>query len=202
MAKLTVVYYSSYGHTYTMAQEIAKGAEAEGAEVRIRRVPELVPPEVIQGNEGLKAGAELQSDVPEASNEDLLWADAIAFGSPTRFGNMTAQMKNFLDQTGALWAEGTLSGKLAGFFTGSNTMHGGQETTILTMSTYAYHMGMLIVPVGYDISEVATTSGGGSPYGASHVAGPDGSKQPSSEALAIASYLGSRLATFAAKLSS
>ena len=200
MSKVTVVYHSAYGHMYALAQAIAKGAQAHGAEVRLRRVPELVPQSVIDQNAGLKYGQDLQKDVPFAQMEDLSWADAIAFGAGTRFGAPAAQLRNFLDQTGGLWAQGGLVGKLAGFFTGAGTPHGGHETTILSMSTFAYHHGMLIVPVGYDLPNVSSTQGGGSPYGPSSFSMPDGSRQPDADELAIAEHLGKKLALYADKL--
>lgn len=199
MAKVAVIYYSMYGHTYKMAKIIAEAAAEQGAEVRIRKVKELLPADVIQGSEGIKAATTMQTDVPEASNDDLEWADAVAFGSGTRYGNMTAQLRNFLDQTGPLWSESKLVGKLAGFFTGTSTLHGGQETTILTMSTFAFHMGMLIVPIGYALEAVSNTKGGGSPYGAGFLAGKD---EFDENEVAIARHLGEKLATYAAKLAS
>lgn len=200
MPNVAVIYHSSYGHVLTLARAIAEGAQLAGASTRVRRVPELVPPEVIAANTGLSWGAELQRDVPLATIADLEWADAIAFGAPTRFGAMSAQLKNFLDQTGGLWESGALAGKLAGFFTGAATPHGGHEATLLGMSTYAYHHGMLIVPVGYSVPAVSTTTGGGTPYGPSSTSLPDGSRQPDEDELAIARHLGDRLATYAARL--
>ena len=200
MPNVAIIYHSSYGHLFQIANHIADGAREAGAEVCVRRVPELVPADVIAANAGLTYGAELQREVPLATIEDLEWADAVAFGSPTRFGNMSAPLKNFLDQTGGLWARGALVGKLAAFFTGAATMHGGHEATILGMSTYAYHHGMLIVPAGYDIPAMSTTQGGGTPYGASTLSGPDGSRQPDADEIAIARHLGGKLATYGARL--
>ncbi|CAN5533903.1 NAD(P)H:quinone oxidoreductase [soil metagenome] len=199
MAKLSIIYYSTYGHAYKMAKVIAEAAEAKGADVRVRKVKELIPNDVIEGNDGMKTGADLQRDVPEATNDDLVWADAVVFGSGTRYGNMTAQLKNFLDQTGPLWNEGKLIGKLAGFYTGTSTIHGGQESTILTMSTFAYHMGMLIVPVGYGLEAVSKTEGGGSPYGASYLASEG---EFSDDETAVARYLGEMIVGYADKLAS
>ncbi len=195
--KISVVYYSMTGSVFHLASAIAEGARQEGAEVRLRRVPDLVPQEVIDANEHMRKGIEEQKDVAIAGLDDLIWADGIAFGSPTRFGNMTAQLKNFLDQTGALWAGGKLSGKAAAFFTGAATMHGGHESTILTMSTFAFHHGMVIVPPGYAHPAIHTTQTGGSPYGASEL----GSKPDLSEdERAIGEFLGKRLAEIAGKL--
>ncbi|MCL8206632.1 MAG: NAD(P)H:quinone oxidoreductase [Actinomycetia bacterium] len=196
--KITVVYYSMTGSVYRLARAVAEGAESAGAEVRLRKVPELIPLEVIEANPSIKAAHELQQSVPDATLDDLVWADGIALGSPTRFGNMTAQLKNFLDQTGPLWAQGKLFGKAVGFFTGANTMHGGHESTILTMSTFAYHHGMVIVPASYAIPEVHSTRTGGSPYGPSELSGKG--IELSEEEAAIARAFGRRLAEVAGKL--
>ena len=200
MSKVSVIYYSSYGHLMSLAQHIAAGAQDAGAEVRVRRVQELVPAEVIAGNSGLQYGQDLQKDIPFATIEDLTWADATAFGAGTRYGHASSQLLNFMDQTGALWQSGALVGKLAGFFTGAATLHGGHETTILTMSTFAYHMGMLIVPTGFDLKEMFATQCGGSPYGPSSLSGADGSRQLDEHEIAIARHLGTKLATYADKL--
>ncbi|WP_242848296.1 NAD(P)H:quinone oxidoreductase [Sulfobacillus thermosulfidooxidans] len=195
--KISVIYYSMTGSVFQLAKAVAQGAEEVGAEVRMRRVADLLPLEVIESNEHIKKGLEMQQDVPVATLEDLTWADGIAFGSPTRYGNMTAQLKNFLDQTGPLWAEGKLAGKAAGFFTGAATMHGGHESTILTMSTFAYHHGMIIVPTGYLIPAIHGTTTGGSPYGPSEM----GNKSElSDDERSIALFLGRRLAEVAGKL--
>ncbi len=201
MSKVSVIYHSSYGHLMSLAQHIAAGAQDAGAEVRVCRVPELVSPEVIAGNAGLQHGQDLQKDIPFATLEDLTWADAVAFGAGTRYGHAASQLLNFMDQTGTLWQSGALVGKLAGFFTGAATLHGGHETTILTLSTFAYHMGMLIVPTGYDTQEMFATQGGGSPYGPSALSGGDGSRQLDEHEIAIARHLGSKLAKYADKLS-
>ncbi|OLZ08503.1 NAD(P)H:quinone oxidoreductase, type IV [Sulfobacillus thermosulfidooxidans] len=195
--KISVIYYSMTGSVFHLAKTVAQGAEEVGAEVRLRRVADLLPLEVVESNEHIKKGLEMQQDVPVATLEDLTWADGIAFGSPTRYGNMTAQLKNFLDQTGPLWAEGKLAGKAAGFFTGAATMHGGHESTILTMSTFAYHHGMIIVPTGYLIPAIHGTTTGGSPYGPSEL----GNKSElSDDERSIALFLGRRLAEVAGKL--
>ena len=175
--KLLVLYYSSYGHMYELAKEIAAGAKEAGASVSMKKVPELVPASIIAGNPGLKRGAELQKDVPIATIEELPEYDAIIFGSPTRFGNMAAQMKNFIDQTGGLWSTRKLVDKVAGFFTGASEMHGGHESTLLTMMVPLMHHGMIIVPVGSKVQEVSSTQAGGTPYGPSVLAGPDNSRQ-------------------------
>jgi NAD(P)H dehydrogenase (quinone) len=194
---ISVIYYSMTGSVYRLAQEVAAGAEEAGATVRLRRVPELIPLDIIESNPAMKQAAEAQQGVEVAMLEDLVWADGIALGSPTRYGNMTAQLKNFLDQTGPLWAQGQLVGKAVGFFTGAQTMHGGHESTILTMSTFAYHHGMVIVPASYAIPEVGATATGGTPYGPSEL----GSKpELSDHERAIARAFGRRLAEVAAKL--
>ncbi|SMC06259.1 NAD(P)H dehydrogenase (quinone) [Sulfobacillus thermosulfidooxidans DSM 9293] len=195
--KISVIYYSMTGSVFHLAKAVAQGAEEVGAEVRLRRVADLLPLEVVESNEHIKKGLEMQQDVPVATLEDLTWADGIAFGSPTRYGNMTAQLKNFLDQTGPLWAEGKLAGKAAGFFTGAATMHGGHESTILTMSTFAYHHGMIIVPTGYLIPAIHGTTTGGSPYGPSELGNKN---ELSDDERSIALFLGRRLAEVAGKL--
>ena len=198
---ILVVYYSTFGHVFRLAGAVADGARSvAGTIVKLARVPELIPEEIIRQNDGMLAGRELQREVPIAEIADLDWADGIAFGSPTRYGNMAAQMKNFLDQTGPLWAKGALEGKPATCFTSSNTMHGGQETTIVTMWVPLIHLGMVVLGVPYSTQELFATERGGSPYGASTVAGPDGSRQPTETELTIARIQGKRLAEMAAKL--
>ncbi|MEM4096150.1 MAG: NAD(P)H:quinone oxidoreductase, partial [Metallosphaera sp.] len=161
--KILVLFYG-YGTIVDLASYIAEGAKAEGAEVKLARVPELFPKEVV---EKFNVDWNKIQRIPEVSMNDLEWADGLVIGSPTRYGNMTGQMKFFLDQTRDIWLKGGLYGKPVGFFTEASTIHGGHETTILAMSTYAYHHGMIIVPLGYGIKEIATTSSGGSPYGPS-----------------------------------
>jgi NAD(P)H dehydrogenase (quinone) len=198
MAKVLVLYYSMYGHVETMANAIASGArEVTGTEVDIRRVPELVPEEVAR-----KAGAKLDQAAALAKVDELPNYDAIIFGTPTRFGNMCAQMRNFLDQTGGLWMKGSLVGKVGSVFTSTATQHGGQETTITSFHTTLLHQGMIIVGVPYtevrlmNMDEIS----GGSPYGASTLAGSDGSRMPSENELAIARYQGKHVAQIATKL--
>ncbi|MBB4015331.1 NAD(P)H dehydrogenase (quinone) [Chelatococcus caeni] len=197
MTKVLVLYYSSYGHIETMAQAVAEGARAAGAEAVVKRVPELVPAEVAE-----KAGFKLDQAAPVATVEELAEYDAIVFGTPTRFGNMTAQMRNFLDQTGGLWAKGALIGKVGSVFTSSATQHGGQESTILTFIPTLMHHGMVVVGLPYSF---AGQSGldeikGGSPYGASTIAAADGSRQPSAVELEGARFQGRHVAEIAAKL--
>jgi NAD(P)H dehydrogenase (quinone) len=198
--KLLVLYYSSYGHMYEMAKEISAGAKEAGADVSIKKVPELVPASVIAGNPGLKRGAELQRDVPIATVDELPEYDAIIFGSPSRYGNMAAQMKNFIDQTGGIWSKRKLVDKVAGVFTGAGTMHGGHESTLLTMMVPLMHHGMIIVPVGSNVPEVSATQAGGTPYGPSVLAGSDGSRQMDQTERKIGRDYGRRVAEIAKRL--
>jgi len=197
MAKVLVLYYSSYGHIETMAQAVAEGAASAGAEVTVKRVPELVPADVAKAS-----GFKLDQAAPVATVDELPGYDAIVLGVPTRFGNMPAQMKNFLDQTGGLWFQGKLIGKVGSVFTSTATQHGGQESTILSTHTVLLHHGMVIVGLPYSfqgqmgVAEVT----GGSPYGASTIADGNGSRQPSANELAGARFQGAHVAKIAAKL--
>jgi NAD(P)H dehydrogenase (quinone) len=197
MAKILILYYSAYGHIERMAEAVAEGVREAGAEAVIKRVPELVPEEVAR-----KSGYKLDQKAPIATVSELAQYDAIIFGTGTRYGNMTAQMKNFLDQTGALWASGALVGKIGSVFSSSATQHGGQESTVLTFHPVLLHLGMIIVGLPYafqgqmGVSEVM----GNSPYGASTIAGGDGSRQPSQVELDGARYQGRHVAHIAAKL--
>ena len=198
MTKVLVIYYSSYGHIELMANSIAEGAiSISGVEVDIKRVAELMPDDVAK-----QAGIKLEQQAPFAKPEDLANYDAIIFGTPTRFGNMAAQMRNFLDQTGGLWSEGKLIGKIGSVFTSTGT-GGGNETTIQSFHTTLFHHGMVVVGLPYsapdlgDISEVK----GGSPLGAACIAGPDGSRQPSDKEMALAFFQGQHVAKLACKLS-
>jgi NAD(P)H dehydrogenase (quinone) len=197
MTKVLVLYYSSYGHIEKMATAAAEGAREAGAEVVVKRVPETVPEEIAR-----KSGFKLDQAAPVATVDELADYDAIIIGTPTRFGNITAQMKSFLDQTGSLWMQGKLIGKVGSVFTSSATQHGGQESTILSTHIVLLHQGMVIVGLPYSfagqmgLSEVT----GGSPYGASTIAAGDGSRQPSDNELAGARYQGSHVAQIATKL--
>jgi NAD(P)H dehydrogenase (quinone) len=197
MAKILVLYYSSYGHIETMAQAVAEGAASTGADVVIKRVPEIVPEAVAKAS-----GFKLDQAAPLATVDELPDYDAIILGVPTRFGNMPAQMKNFLDQTGGLWFQGKLIGKVGSVFSSTATQHGGQESTILSTHTVLLHHGMVIVGLPYSfqgqmgVSEVT----GGSPYGASTIADGNGSRQPSANELAGARFQGAHVAKIAAKL--
>jgi NAD(P)H dehydrogenase (quinone) len=199
MTKVLVLYYSMYGHIETMAKAVAEGARSVGGtEVTIKRVPDLVPEEVAR-----KVGAKLDQTAPIATVDELPNYDAIIFGTPTRFGNMCAQMRNFLDQTGRLWMNGSLIGKVGSVFTSTGTQHGGQETTITSFHTTLLHHGMIIVGVPYSCQEIMNMNEitGGSPYGASTLAGGDGKRQPSQNEIKIASFQGSHVAEVAKKQS-
>jgi len=198
MSKVLVLYYSSYGHIEAMAQAIAKGAAGvEGTEVTVKRVPELMPEEVAR-----KAGVKLDQTAPIAEPGELGDYDAVIFGTPTRFGNMAAQMRNFLDQTGGLWAKGALIGKVGSAFTSTASQHGGQETTLTSFHTTLLHQGMVIVGLPYSCQDQMTLDeiAGGSPYGATTIAGGDGSRQPSEKELGMAAFQGRHVAEIAAKL--
>jgi NAD(P)H:quinone oxidoreductase type IV len=202
--KIKVVFYSMYGHIYRMAEAVAEGArEVEGAEVELLQVPELVPEEALEKS-GAKKAREAFAHVPVAAPADLADADAIIFGAPTRFGNMCAQMRNFLDQTGGLFAKNVFVGKVGSVFTSSNTQHGGQETTIISFHITLLHLGMVIVGLPYSETRQMTMEEitGGSPYGASTIVGRDNSHMPSQNELAMARYQGRHVATIAKKLAS
>jgi NAD(P)H dehydrogenase (quinone) len=199
MTKVLVLYYSMYGHIETMAEAVAEGARSvPGTEVTIRRVPELMSEEAAR-----KAGGKLDQAAPVATVDELAKYDAIIFGTPTRFGNMCAQMRNFLDQTGRLWQNGALVGKVGSVFTSTATQHGGQETTITSFHTTLLHHGMIIVGVPYTCPQIGimTEITGGSPYGASCLAGSDGSRKPSENELKIARFQGAHVAEVAKKQS-
>ncbi|MBW8860357.1 MAG: NAD(P)H:quinone oxidoreductase, partial [Caulobacter sp.] len=197
MAKVLVLYYSAYGHIETMANAVADGARAAGATVDVKRVPELVPQEV-----AAKSHYKLDQAAPVARIEDLAEYDAIIVGVGTRFGRMASQMANFLDQAGGLWARGALNGKVGGAFTSSATQHGGNETTLFSIITNLLHFGMTIVGLPYSHQGQMTLEEitGGAPYGATTIAGGDGSRQPSELELAGARHQGELVAKTAAKL--
>lgn len=201
--KVLVVFYSTYGHVFKMAEAIAEGAKAvAGTEVEIRRVPETLPQEVLAKMGAVEAQKKF-SHVPVCTVEELPDADAIIFGTPTRFGNMCGQMRQFLDATGQLWAKGSLVGKVGSVFTSTATQHGGQESTILTFHVTLLHQGFVVVGLPYAfqgqmrMDEIT----GGSPYGASTIAGGDGSRMPSENELEAARFQGRHVATIAARLS-
>ncbi len=198
MTKVLVLYYSAYGHIEKMAEAVAAGARETGAEVDIRRVPELVPEEIAK-----KSYYKLDQKAPVAKIEELADYDAIVVGTGTRFGRMTSQMANFLDQAGGLWAKGALHGKVGGAFTSSATQHGGQETTLFTIITNLLHFGMVVVGLDYGHAGQMTLDEitGGSPYGATTITGGNGARQPSENELEGARYQGRKVAETAKKLS-
>ena len=197
MTKVLVLYYSSYGHIEKMAEAVAEGARQAGAQVDIKRVPELAPEDVARSS-----GFKLDQPAPIAKVDDLAEYDAVIIGAPTRYGRMPGQMANFLDQTGGLWSKGVLNGKVGGAFTSTATQHGGQETTLFSIITNLLHLGFIVVGMNYGyagqmrLDEIT----GGSPYGASTIAGGDGSRQPSQNELDGARYQGRQIAEVAAKL--
>lgn len=197
MAKILVLYYSAYGHIEKMAQAVAEGARQAGASVDINRVPELVPEQIAKA-----AHFKLDQAAPIATIEDLPKYDGIVIGTPTRFGRISSPMAHFLDQAGGLWARGALHGKVGGAFTSSATQHGGQETTLFSIITNLLHFGMVVVGLDYGHAGQMTLDEitGGSPYGASTIAGSDGSRQPTENELVGARYQGRKIAETASKL--
>jgi len=201
--KVSVVFYSMYGHIYRMAEAVAEGARSvKGAEVKLVQVPETLPAGVLEKMGAVEAKKAF-AKVPIATLDDLSGADAVIFGTPTRFGNMCGQMRAFLDSTGGLWMQGSLIGKPGSVFTSSNTQHGGQESTILSFHITLLHQGMVIVGMPYSEKRQMTMDEitGGSPYGASTIAGTDGKRTPSENELAMARFQGAHVAAIAAKLS-
>ncbi len=200
MTKILVLYYSMYGHVETLAKAVAEGARSlKDVDVIIKRVPELMSEEVAR-----KAGAKLDQEAPIATVNELPNYDAIVFGTPTRFGNMCAQMRNFLDQTGRLWLSGALIGKVGSVFTSTSTQHGGQETTITSFHSTLLHHGMVIVGTPYSCQALLNMNEitGGSPYGAGTLSAADGRRQPSENELTIARFQGEHVAKIAKKLAS
>ncbi|MBZ2188742.1 NAD(P)H:quinone oxidoreductase [Alcanivorax sp. JB21] len=198
MAKVLVLYYSTWGHVETMADAVAEGARGvAGTEVTIKRVPETMPEATVKAMH-----AKVDQKAPLATPDELGDYDAIIFGTPTRFGNMAGQMRNFLDQTGGLWAGGKLVGKIGSVFISTGTQHGGQETTITSFHTTLFHHGMVVVGVPYTCQALTNMKEitGGTPYGASTLADGDGSRQPSANELEIARFQGKHVAELAAKL--
>ena len=202
MARIQVVFYSMYGHVYRLAEAVADGArQVGGTDVTLYQVPELVPDDVLEQS-GAKAAREAFSHIGVAEPMQLADADAIIFGTPTRFGNMCAQMRNFLDQTGKLWMEGTLVGKVGSVFTSTGTQHGGQETTITSFHSTLLHLGMIVVGVPYSEARLMNMDEitGGSPYGASTMSNVDGSRMPTENELEIAKFQGRHVAEITKKL--
>jgi NAD(P)H dehydrogenase (quinone) len=193
-ARVLVVYYSATGHVHALAKAVAEGAEEAGADVRLRHVEELASEMVISQNQAWGRHRSEVSDEPIASLGDLEWADGIAFGTPTRFGNVAAQLKMFIDQAGQLWQEGKLTNKVMTAFTSAQTEHGGQESTILALTNAFYHWGAIVLPLGYTVSEVF--NGGGNPYGVSFTSGTRVGP-PDPDTMAVAAAQGGRLARVA-----
>jgi NAD(P)H dehydrogenase (quinone) len=199
MSNIAVVYYSATGHVYNLADALAQGARDAGADVRLRRVPEVAGEEVIRQQDAWHEHYVTTMDsVEEASLDDLEWADGLALGTPTRYGLPAAQLKQFIDQTGPLWRRGRLANKVATSFTSSENLHGGQESTLLALNNVFYHWGSLIVPPGY--TNAVQYAAGGNPYGTSYPAGRDADPSVTAEALTAAHYQGYRLAQFAGLL--
>jgi NAD(P)H dehydrogenase (quinone) len=203
--KILIVYYSMYGHTFHLAKAVDEGVRSiEGVDVLLRRVQEFeTVDKIIDENEVARKVRDQQKDIPVCSLDDLREADGVIFGTPTRYGNMSAQMKQLIDSTATLWLDGEMEGKPAGVFTSTASTHGGQETTLLTMMVPLLHLGMIVVGVPYSVAGmIHTEARGGTPYGASTIAGPQGEMQPASEDLEIAKALGRRVAEVAKKLRS
>jgi NAD(P)H dehydrogenase (quinone) len=200
--RIQIVFYSMYGHIYRMAEAVAEGvSEVADAEVQLYQVPELVPDDILEKSGAKQARARF-AHVPLIKPDQLAHADAIVFGSGTRFGNMTAQMRNFLDQTGGLWVKGSLVGKVGSVFTSTASQHGGQETTITSFHSTLLHHGMIVVGVPYTEQRLVNMDeiSGGTPYGASTITKGDGSRMPSENELAIARFQGKHVASIAAQL--
>jgi NAD(P)H dehydrogenase (quinone) len=197
MARVLVLYYSMYGHVERMAEAMAEGARSAGAEVALKRVAELVPREVLE-----KSGAKLNQAAPEASPQELDQYDAIIIGCPTRYGRMPAQMAQFWDQTGGLWAKGALIGKVGSAFSSTASQHGGQETTLMSIYTMLFHQGMVLVGLPYSAAGLTRLDEvtGGTPYGVTTIAGGQGQRQPSANELELARFQGKHVAEVAAKL--
>jgi NAD(P)H dehydrogenase (quinone) len=195
MPKIAVIYYSATGNVHALAVALAEGAEVAGAEVRLRRVRELAPPEAIESNPAWVEHAAVTAEIPEATLEDLRWADAYAFGTPTRYGNISSQLKQFIDTTAPLWAQGELSDKPVTAFTSAINRHGGNESTLLALYNIMYHWGAIVVPPGY--TDPAFADAGGNPYGTAHYSG-DG--PPGEPALIAAHRQGERLVRIAERL--
>jgi NAD(P)H dehydrogenase (quinone) len=192
MTKVAVIYYSATGNVHALAEAVAEGAAQAGAQVRLRRAAELAPAQAIDANPAWRAHVDAHADIDVATNDDVRWADGLAFGSPTRFGNVSAQLKQFLDATGPLWFAGELTNKVATGFTSATNLHGGNESTLLALYNTFHHWGAIVVAPGYTDPSVAQA--GGNPYGTAHgsAGGP-----PGSDVLAAARYQGRRLAAIA-----
>ncbi|MBY6437133.1 NAD(P)H:quinone oxidoreductase [Rhodococcus kroppenstedtii] len=199
MTKIAVLYYSATGHGTTMADIVAKAAEAAGAEVRVRHIAETRDPATFAENPAWTANYEATKDLPAASGDDIVWADGVIFGSPTRFGSTTSQFQTFIDSLGGLWAQGALANKAYAAFTSSQTAHGGQETTIVNLYTSLMHFGGVLVPPGYtDGLKFAD----GNPYGVGHVTGPENKNEIDDATRNALEHLATRVTGIAAKLAS
>lgn len=199
--KIMVLYYSMFGNNFLLAKAVCQGIEDAGGESILRTVPELLPQQIIESNDKIKKAKAMQKDISLVKLEELEKIDGIILGSPTRFGNMCAQLRNFLDQTGSLWAKGALIGKPAGVFCCTASLHGGQETTLISMMFTLLHHGAIIIGVPYSVKELAETKGGGTPYGPTAVVGERGDQPPTETDLKIAQELGKRVTEAAKKLS-
>jgi NAD(P)H dehydrogenase (quinone) len=197
MSKVAIIYYSATGTGEAMAKAVAEGASAAGAEVRVRLVPETAPADAIDRNPAWRAFVDRTAGEARASLDDLDWADAVVFGTPTRFGNVAAQLKSFLDTSGGLWFQGKLANKIYSGFTSAQNAHGGQESTLLALYNTIYHFGGILVTPGY--TDATVFAAGGNPYGPSVTTGPKGD-EPTEADLAHARYLGKRVAEMASKL--
>lgn len=199
--KVLIVYYSTFGNVYKMARLVEEGVRhVEGVEPVLRRAPELISESVIQSRLDMRAGAEMQKDVPFVTLDDFKEASAYAFGTPTRFGNVSSQLKNVIDQLGPLWIQKVFEGKPAGVFVSTGTIHGGQESTILTLMTVLLHLGCILVGVPYSVPDLYLTKGGGAPYGPGHVAGADNTRDIDENEANICRVFGKRLAEVTIKL--
>jgi NAD(P)H dehydrogenase (quinone) len=197
MTKLAVIYYSATGHGTTIAEQVAMSAEQAGAEVRLRHIAETVDPTVFAENPAWTANYRATKDLPAASGDDIIWADAVIFGSPTRFGSPTSQFRGFIDSLGGLWQQGQLADKVYAGFTSSQTAHGGQETTLLSLYISLMHFGGILVPPGYT---APLKFADGNPYGVSHITGPDNSAPISDTTNAALHHLANRVVAIAARL--
>ncbi len=198
--KILIVYYSTFGNTYKMAKLVAEGVKEAGGEPIIRKCPELMSESVISSRPDIRAGIEMQKDIPFVTIDDFKNVDGYAFGTPTRFGNISAQLKNVVDQLGPLWMQRIFEGKPAGVFVSTGTIHGGQETTILTFMTVLLHLGCVVVGVPYSVPDLYLTKGGGSPYGPGHVADAENKREIDENEAKICKAFGRRLAEIAKKL--
>lgn len=199
--KILIVYYSMYGNTFEMANHILEGAKSiEGTDVVLKQVPDLLPEEIIKKVPGVQEAKEKQKHIPIANPLEIADYDAIIWGTPTRYGNVCAQVRNFMDQTAPLWLEGKLENKVSGVFASTASLHGGQETTITTAMLPLFHMGMIVVGVPYSVPELLSTASGGTPYGPSHVAGPKSDTPITKDEAAIAKAFGKRIAEVTKKI--